>query len=266
MDASFEPLFSEEPASSVRKVIAKRMLESKLTIPHFYLFDSVDMRKAVAYRATLNAGSAGGGAAAATAEGDGTSGTAAAAVTSGTAAAAASAGAPRISVGDMIVKAAATVLARRPECNAAYVGDKIRFYGEVNINVAVATDAGLLVPTLRNCDRKSLREISEETKSLAEKARNKKLRPREMMGGTFTVSNLGVFGLEGSFSIVNPPQALILTTGAIRETPVVRDGALAVGTVMRVTLSCDHRALDGAAGAAFLADFKREMEGWGDAS
>jgi pyruvate dehydrogenase E2 component (dihydrolipoamide acetyltransferase) len=245
MDASFEPVFREEPASSVRKVIAKRMLESKLTIPHFYLFDSVDMRKAVAYRATLNAGSAGGGGAAATPGG---------------------AGAPRISVGDMIVKAAATVLSRRPECNAAYVDDKIRFYREVNINVAVATDAGLLVPTLRNCDKKSLREISEETKSLAEKARNKRLRPREMMGGTFTVSNLGVFGLEGSFSIVNPPQALILTTGAIRETPVVRDGALAVGTVMRVTLSCDHRALDGAAGAAFLADFKKEMEGWGDAS
>jgi pyruvate dehydrogenase E2 component (dihydrolipoamide acetyltransferase) len=230
-----EPAYTEEPASPVRKVIAKRMLESKLTIPHFYLFDTVDMENAVALRSRLNAAADG-------------------------------AGAPRISFNDMIVKAAAAVLARHPECNAAYVDDRIRYYREVNINIAVATDAGLLVPTLRNCDRKSLREISEETKAIAEKARSKKLRPREMMGGTFTISNLGVFGLEGSFSIINPPQALILTAGAIREAPVVKKGALAVGAVMRVTLSCDHRAVDGAAGAEFLADFKREMEEWRDAS
>jgi pyruvate dehydrogenase E2 component (dihydrolipoamide acetyltransferase) len=229
----------------VRKVIAKRMLESKLTIPHFYLFDTVDMKSVVALRSRLNA-----------------------ALEAGSEGRAAGGGerAPRISFNDMIVKAAAAVLARHPGCNASYVDDKIRRYREVNINIAVATDAGLLVPTLRNCDKKSLREISEETKALAEKARSRKLRPREMMGGTFTISNLGVFGLEGSFSIINPPQALILTTGAIREAPVARDGALAVGTVMRVTLSCDHRAVDGAAGAAFLADFKKEMEEWRDAS
>ena len=237
MDTPLEPAYTEEPASSVRKVIAKRMLESKLTIPHFYLFDTVDMKNAVALRSRLNAP----------------------AVTGGE-------GAPRISFNDMIVKAAAAVLARRPECNAAYIDDRIRYFREVNINIAVATDAGLLVPTLRQCDKKSLREISEETKAIAEKARSKKLRPREMMGGTFTISNLGVFGLEGSFSIINPPQALILTTGAIREAPVVQNGALAVGTVMRVTLSCDHRVVDGAAGAQFLADFKKEMEGWRDAS
>ena len=239
IDTSFEPAYAEEPASSVRKVIAKRMLESKLTIPHFYLFDTVDMQNAVALRSKLNAAAGGDGV---------------------------NEGAPRISFNDMIVKAAAAVLARHPECNASYVDDKIRRYRQVNINIAVATDAGLLVPTLRNCDTKSLREISEETKALAEKARSRKLRPREMMGGTFTISNLGVFGLEGSFSIINPPQALILTTGAIREAPVARGGVLAVGTVMKVTLSCDHRAVDGAAGAAFLADFKKEMEGWRDAS
>jgi pyruvate dehydrogenase E2 component (dihydrolipoamide acetyltransferase) len=231
MDTPPEPVYTEEPASSVRKVIAKRMLESKLTIPHFYLFDSVDMKNAVALRSRLNA-----------------------------------TGGAKVSFNDMIVKAAAEVLARHPECNAAYVDDKIRHYKEININIAVATDAGLLVPTLKNCDKKSLREISEETKAIAEKARSKKLRPREMTGGTFTISNLGVFGLEGSFSIINPPQAMILTTGAIREVPVAVDGALAVGTVMKVTLSCDHRAVDGAAGARFLADFKKEVEEWRDAS
>jgi len=151
-------------------------------------------------------------------------------------------------------------LGRHPECNAAYVADAIRFFSEININIAVSTDMGLLVPTIRNCERKSLVEISEETKRLVDKARLKKLRPGEMTGGTFTISNLGVFGLEGSFSIINPPQALILTVGAIQEAPVVENGALAVGTRMKITLSCDHRAVDGDVGARFLADFRRALE------
>jgi pyruvate dehydrogenase E2 component (dihydrolipoamide acetyltransferase) len=222
------PPFNEQPASMVRKVIAKRMLESKLTIPHFYLFDAVDMKKAAALRNALNGAVPAGGA--------------------------------KISFNDLVVKAAAVTLGRHPECNAAYVADAIRFFSEININIAVSTDMGLLVPTIRNCERKSLAEISEVTKGLVEKARLKKLRPGEMTGGTFTVSNLGVFGLEGSFSIINPPQALILTVGAIQDVPVVENGALAVGTRMKVTLSCDHRAVDGDVGARFLADFRRVLE------
>jgi pyruvate dehydrogenase E2 component (dihydrolipoamide acetyltransferase) len=222
------PPFNERPASMVRKVIAKRMLESKLTIPHFYLFDAVDMKKAAALRNALNGAVPAGGA--------------------------------KISFNDLVVKAAAVTLGRHPECNAAYVADAIRFFSEININIAVSTDMGLLVPTIRNCERKSLAEISEVTKGLVEKARLKKLRPGEMTGGTFTVSNLGVFGLEGSFSIINPPQALILTVGAIQDVPVVENGALAIGTRMKVTLSCDHRAVDGDVGARFLADFRRVLE------
>ena len=234
-DPAGGPPFNERPASMVRKVIAKRMLESKLTIPHFYLFDAVDMKRAAALRNALNAG------------GNAPPG-------------AAPAGGTKISFNDIVVKAAAVTLGRHPECNAAYVADAIRFFSEININIAVSTDMGLLVPTIRNCERKSLAEISEETKRLVDKARLKKLRPGEMTGGTFTISNLGVFGLEGSFSIINPPQALILTVGAIQEAPVVENGALAVGTRMKITLSCDHRAVDGDVGARFLADFRRVLE------
>lgn len=216
-----EPSFTEEPAPGVRKVIAGRMLESKLTIPHFYLFDEVDMKEAVALRAEVNEGRD-----------------------------------ERISFNDIIVKAAARVLEEHPECNVSYHDGNIRTYDQININVAVAVEGALLVPTVRDCAGKSIFELSARIKELAEKARNKKLRARENMGGTFTISNLGVFGLEGSFSIINPPQAMILTTGAIREVPVVVDGNLAVGNRMKVTLSCDHRAVDGAVGARFLADFK----------
>jgi len=221
----FEPPYDEETAPMIRKVIAQRLLESKLTIPHFYLFDEVDMGEAVVLREELNSG-----------------------------------GNEKISFNDIIVKAAAVMLERHPECNVSYVDGKIRRYLEININIAVAVEGGLLVPTLRNCEGKGLREISSETRVLAQKARDKKLRPQENMGGTFTISNLGVFGLEGSFSIINPPQAMILTTGAIRKVPVVKNDALAVGTRMKVTLSCDHRAVDGAVGAAFLADVKEALE------
>jgi pyruvate dehydrogenase E2 component (dihydrolipoamide acetyltransferase) len=166
----------------------------------------------------------------------------------------------KISFNDMIVKAVALALEKHPECNVSYVDGKLRQYREININIAVAIDGGLLVPVLRNCGGKSLTDISRDTKELVEKARNKKLRPREGLGGTFTISNLGVFGLDGSFSIINPPQAMIYTTGAIKQTPVVKDGELAVGTRMKVTLSCDHRAVDGAEGAQFLADLRHILE------
>jgi pyruvate dehydrogenase E2 component (dihydrolipoamide acetyltransferase) len=219
-----EPSFTEEPAPGVRKVIAGRMLESKLTIPHFYLFDEVDMDGAAAFREEVNAGRE-----------------------------------ERISFNDIIVKAAARVLEEHPECNVSYHEGTIRTYEQININVAVAIEGALLVPTVRDCAAKSIFELSARIKELAEKARTKKLRARENMGGTFTISNLGVFGLGGSFSIINPPQAMILTTGAIREVPVVVDGSLAVGKRMKVTLSCDHRAVDGAVGARFLADLKNVL-------
>jgi pyruvate dehydrogenase E2 component (dihydrolipoamide acetyltransferase) len=222
---NFEPPYEELTAPSIRKVIAQRLLESKLTIPHFYLFDEFDMEEAVGFRAELNEGVD-----------------------------------ERISFNDMIVKAVAVGLKNNPQCNVSYVDGKIRQYREININIAVAIEGGLLVPVLRNCGEKSLIDISAGSRVLVQKARDKKLRPREGMGGTFTVSNLGVFGLDGSFSIINPPQAMIFTTGAIKSVPVVRDGALAVGTRMKVTLSCDHRAVDGAVGALFLKELKEILE------
>ena len=222
---SFEPPYEEVTVPSIRKVIAQRLLESKLTIPHFYLFDEVDMEEAVLLRDKLN-----------------------------------SSGSLKISFNDMIVKAVAVALGMHPECNVSYVDGKLRLYQEININIAVAIEGGLLVPVLRKCRGKSLSDISRDTKEIVQKARNKKLRPREGLGGTFTISNLGVFGLDGSFSIINPPQAMIYTTGAIKQTPVVRDGSLAVGTRMKGTLSCDHRAVDGAVGAQFLADLRNILE------
>jgi pyruvate dehydrogenase E2 component (dihydrolipoamide acetyltransferase) len=221
----FEPPYEEVVAPTIRKVIAQRLLESKLTIPHFYLFDEIDMEEAVLLRGELN-----------------------------------NTGDVKINFNDMIVKAVTVGLEMHPECNVSYADGKIRRYQEININIAVAIEGGLLVPVLRNCREKSLSDISRETKEIVQKARNKKLRPREGLGGTFTISNLGVFGLDGSFSIINPPQAMICTTGAIKETPVVREGSLAVGTRMKVTLSCDHRAVDGAVGALFLADLRKILE------
>ena len=219
------PEYTETNAPLLRKVIGKRLLESKITIPHFYLFDEVNMEKAASFRKELNK--------------DGNS---------------------RISYNDIIVKAGALALMEYPGCNVSYEDDKIRQYSAANINIAVSIEGGLLIPVLRNCEKKNLSQISVEAKVLVEKARTKKLRPREGMGGTFTISNLGVFGLEGSFSIINPPQALILTTGVIKDVPVVEDGKLAVGLRMKMTLSCDHRAVDGAIGAEFLGYVKKILE------
>ncbi len=222
---SFEPMYEETAASPIRKVIATRLLESKLTIPHFYLFDEVDMKEAFTLKNELNSVSG-----------------------------------EKISFNDIIVKAVAMALENHPECNVSYHDGMIRTYRDININIAVSVEGGLLVPVLRKCREKSLFDIHREARTLVEKARNKKLRPRDQSGGTFTVSNLGVFGLEGSISIINPPQAMIFTTGAVREVPVVENGRLAVGQRMKATLSCDHRAVDGAAGALFLADVKNVLE------
>jgi pyruvate dehydrogenase E2 component (dihydrolipoamide acetyltransferase) len=166
----------------------------------------------------------------------------------------------KISFNDFLVRACVLALQKHPECNVSYMDGRIRQYKSININIAVAVEGGLLVPTLLNCDHKSLYHISSEASSLVEKARNKKLRPREQMGGSLTISNLGVFGLEGSFSIINPPQAQILTVGAIREVPVVEDGRVVVGVRMKTTLSCDHRVVDGKVGTVFLLAVKNILE------
>ena len=222
---SVEPSYREEEASGLRKVIAKRMVEAKLASPHFYLTVDVDVDALMARREALNAGRE-----------------------------------RKVSYNDLLMKAVASLKEKHPLVNASYVDGKIRYYDEVNVSLAVAVPGGLLTPTVRGCDRKSLAEISEEAAGLVEKARAMKLRPRDGMGGTFTISNLGMYGIEEFGAIINPPQATILAVGAIRTVPVVKDGALAVGQRMKMTLSCDHKIVDGAVGAAFLADLRALLE------
>lgn len=222
---SLEPAYREEEASALRKVIAKRMVEAKLASPHFYLTVDVDVDTLIARREALNAGRE-----------------------------------RKISYNDLLMKAVASLMGKHPLCNASYVDGKIRYYGEVNVSLAVAVPGGLLTPTVRGCERKSLAEISEEAAGLVERARAMKLRPRDGMGGTFTISNLGMFGIEEFAAIINPPQALILAVGAIRPAPVVRDGSLSIGQRMKMTLSCDHKVVDGAVGAAFLSDLRATLE------
>lgn len=220
--------FTEENAPLLRKVIAKRMQESKVNAPHFYLTIDVDMEQVIAFRKKLNAAGADSGV--------------------------------KISYNDILIKAIGKTLREHPECNASYVDEKIRVYKEVNICLAVAIEGGLLTPTVRDSDKKTIAQINSEAQELIDKARRKRLRPRESMGGTFTLSNLGMFGIEQFQAIINPPQALILATGAIREVPVVKDGEITVGQRMKMTLSCDHKVVDGAMGAAFLADLNTLLQ------
>ena len=223
--ADFEARFREEEAPLLRRIIARRMTESKLASPHFYLTVDVDVEKLVSLRNELIA-----------------------------------AHGRKITFNDILMKAIAQLMMAHPECSLSFVDEKLRYYSEVNICVAVAVEGGLLTPTVRNCERKSILQISEEAAALVEKARNKKLRPRESMGGTFTLSNLGMYGIEEFAAILNPPQPLILAVGAIRETPVVKDGSIAIGKRMKLTLSCDHKALDGSTGAMLLSQFKALLE------
>ena len=222
---SFEPAYREEEASGLRKVIAKRMVEAKLASPHFYLTVDVDVDALMTRREALNAGRE-----------------------------------RKISYNDLLMKAVAGLMGKHPLCNASYVDGKIRYYAEVNISLAVAVAGGLLTPTVRGCEKKTVSEISEEAAVLVEKARAMKLRPREGAGGTFTISNLGMYGVEEFAAIINPPQALILAVGAIRSTPVVRQGVVGIGNRMKMTLSCDHKVVDGAVGAAFLSDLRSVLE------
>jgi pyruvate dehydrogenase E2 component (dihydrolipoamide acetyltransferase) len=215
----------EIPVSLMRKTIAKRLVESKTTAPHFYLTYEIDMKRAIDLRSSLNS------------EGD-----------------------VKISYNDIIVRACAFALRHHPKVNSTFAGDKIIQHGAINVGIAVALDDGLITPVIRNTDMKSLFEISEESKDLAAKARDKKLKPDEFTGGTFTVSNLGMFGVEEFAAIINPPEAAILAVGAIAEKPVVENGQIVVGHRIQLTLSCDHRVVDGAVGAQFMQEVKLILE------
>jgi pyruvate dehydrogenase E2 component (dihydrolipoamide acetyltransferase) len=223
--------FESVPITQMRKTIARRLAESKFTAPHFYLTVEIDMARAVEARKQLNE-------------------------------LAAAQDRPKISFNDFVTKACAVALRKHPSVNASYLEKEgeIRQHKVVNVAVAVAVDEGLLTPVVRNADQKGLAQLSEETRAYAEKARNRQLQPQDWEGSTFTTSNLGMFGIEEFTAIINPPNACILAIGAIRDVPVVEDGEVVPGKRMKVTLSCDHRVVDGATGAAFLADVKRYLE------
>jgi len=213
------------PVSQMRKVIAKRLAESKFSAPHFYLTMSIDMDKAVESRAKINEVSP-----------------------------------VKISFNDFVLKACAVALKQHPKVNSSWMGDSIRRYGYVNIGVAVAVEEGLLVPVVRQADLKSLSQIATEVKEFAQKAKDKRLQPQDWEGNTFTISNLGMFGIDEFTAIINPPDACILAVGAIQQVPVVKDGQIKIGNVMKVTMSCDHRVVDGATGSAFLQTLKNLLE------
>ena len=223
--AAQEGTYTDTPVSQMRKVIAKRLAESMFTAPHFYLTMEINMDKAVEARGRLNELSP-----------------------------------VKLSFNDLVLKASAVALRQHPAINSSWLGDKIRQNKVINIGVAVAVDEGLLVPVVRNADQKGLSQIATEVKELAGKAKSKKLQPAEWEGSTFTISNLGMFGIEEFTAIINPPDSCILAVGGIKQAPIVKDGQIVVGNLMKVTLSCDHRVVDGATGAAFLQTLKGLLE------
>ncbi|MEN9350362.1 MAG: hypothetical protein RL372_1340, partial [Bacteroidota bacterium] len=217
--------FDDQPVSQMRKTIARRLSESLFTAPHFYITMTIDMDAAVAARAKIN-----------------------------------EVAPVKISFNDMVVKATALSLKQHPKINSSWLGDSIRTNHHVNIGIAVAVDEGLLVPVVRFADTKTLSEIGVAVKGFAQKAKDKKLQPADWEGSTFTISNLGMFGVDEFTAIINPPDACILAVGGIAQVPVVKNGQVVPGNVMKVTLSCDHRVVDGAAGAAFLQTLKSLLE------
>jgi pyruvate dehydrogenase E2 component (dihydrolipoamide acetyltransferase) len=217
--------YEEVPVSQMRKVIARRLSESLFTAPHFYLTMSINMDAAVAARTKLNENAK-----------------------------------VKISFNDMVLKATSLALKQNPKVNSSWLGDKIRYNHHVNIGVAVAVEDGLLVPVVRFADTLSLSQIGAQVKDFAQKAKDKKLQPSDWEGSTFTISNLGMFGIDEFTAIINPPDACILAVGGISQEPVVKNGAVVPGNVMKVTLSCDHRVVDGATGAAFLQTLKSYLE------
>lgn len=217
--------YEETPISQMRKTIARRLGESKFQAPHFYLTMEINMDEAIATRKKLNELSP-----------------------------------VKISFNDMVIKAAAVALRQHPAVNSAWYGDKIRVNHHIHVGMAVAVPEGLLVPVIRFADLKSMSQIATESKELAQKAKDKKLQPADWEGNTFSVSNLGMFGIEEFTAIINPPDSCIMAIGTIKQTGIVKDGELVIGNVMKVTLSCDHRVVDGASGAAFLKTFKELLE------
>ena len=226
-DNPFEPEFELLSLNNMRKTIARRLLESKQQIPHFYVNMDIELDALLALRKQLNDSSD---------------------------------GSFKISVNDMVIKAAAVALKRVPEVNASWTDDGIKLYKTADIAVAVSIDGGLITPVVREAENKGLATISSQMKELAGKAREGKLMPEEYQGGTFSISNMGMFGVDSFNAIVNPPQAAILAVGAGKQQAVVKDGALSIATVMTLTLSVDHRAVDGAVGAQYMAELKKIIE------
>ncbi len=218
--------FTDVPVSSMRRVIAQRLSESKFSAPHFYLTVEIDMDKAIEIRQQINVLAA-----------------------------------PiKVSFNDMVVKAVAAALKKHAAVNSSWLGDKIRYYQDVHIGVAVAVAEGLLVPVVKHADMKTLSQINSEVREMAGRAKELRLKPEEMSGSTFTISNLGMFDIEAFTAIINPPNACILAVGSIMKKPVVKNDAIVVGNTMKVTLSADHRVVDGASGAQFLQTFKAILE------
>ncbi|WP_338598744.1 dihydrolipoamide acetyltransferase family protein [Saccharopolyspora sp. SCSIO 74807] len=219
----------ELPLSNVRKVTAKRLAESKQQAPHFYLTSAIDVTDLVAFRGNLNERLQ-------------------------------AAGGPKVSLNDLVVKAVATALRANPSVNVSFGGDKLLQHKRIHLGVAVAIDDGLVVPVIRDTDRKSVSEIATEGREKAGRAREGKLKLDEMSGGTFTISNLGMFGIEQFSAVINPPEAAILAVGAAKEELQLVDGEVVARKILRVTLSADHRAIDGAVGAAFLQQLTALLE------
>lgn len=217
--------YKEVEVSQMRKTIAKRLAESKFSAPHFYLTMEIDMDEAVRAREVVNAVAS-----------------------------------VKISFNDFVVKAVASALREHPKVNASWLGDRIRYNDHIHIGVAVAVEDGLLVPVVRFADGKTLSQINAEVKTYAQKAKDKKLQPSDWEGNTFTISNLGMYGIDEFTAIINPPDACILAVGGVKQVPVVKDGQIVPGNVMKVTLSCDHRVVDGATGASFLQTFRTLLE------
>lgn len=218
--------YEDVPLSQIRKTIAQRLAQSLGPIPHFFLTVEIDMERTWDARSALNE----------------------------------LADDVRISFNDIIVKVTATALTKHRECNAWWMGDHIRYFNEVHISMAVAIEGGLITPVVRNAHLKSLREIATESRDLVERARNRKLAPEEYTGGTFSLSNLGMLDIDHFTAVINPPEAGILAVGRIVQEPVVQDGSVVPRRKMKVTMSCDHRVIDGATGARFLQTFRQMLE------
>jgi pyruvate dehydrogenase E2 component (dihydrolipoamide acetyltransferase) len=218
--------YHDEPVSEMRRTIAKRLVTSLGPIPHFFLTVEIEMDRAAEMRAGINALE------------------------------------PelKLSINDIIIKVAAAALIQHPQVNASFQDKAVRYYDHADIGVAVAIEDGLITPIIRAADQKSLSEIATEVRDLAERARNRKLRPEEYMGASFSISNLGMFGIDEFTAVINPPEGAILAVGAMTPKAVVRDNEVVVRQMMHVTMSCDHRVIDGATGAKFLQTFKRILE------